>query len=217
MARVSGCLRWIADSPDLRILGLMLGGIVVFGVVDGSLWRSLLSPTLAYRPAVLFGLTLLFGWRGFAWSQLLFLISFTSFLGWRGAVFITPLYLVSQACALVAARRLAGNEPLLSRERSTLAFLAAAVLAPAVPALLNSVVLRVVGGAPRPEFPAVVDSWLRGGAGILALVPAMLVCGSGRLQDWVALPREREWRMPINARSFLELSVEVMLWTASLG
>ncbi len=97
-----------------------------------------------------------------------------------------------------------------------MAFLAGAVLAPAVPALLISIVLRVVGGAPRPEFPALVDSWLRGGAGILALVPAMLVCGSGRLQDWVALPREREWRVPINVRSSLELGVEVMLWTASL-
>jgi hypothetical protein len=40
--------------------------------------------------------------------------------------------------------------------------------------------------------------------------------GPPQLQDWVALPRERDWRVPINAHSFLELGVEVMLWSASL-
>src|SRR5258707_5349785 len=99
----------------------MVAGIAVFGVVDGSLGRGLLTPTLAYRPAILFGLTLVFGWRGFVWSQLLFFMSFAAFLGWRGAVFVTPLFLISHACALVVAQRLARNEPWLLREESTLA------------------------------------------------------------------------------------------------
>lgn len=142
----------------------------VFGVVDGSIWRSLLTPTLAFRPAILFGLTLVFGWRGFVWSQLLFLTSFAIFLGWRSAVLITPMYLLLHACALVVARKLARNEPWLAREKSTLAFLAGAALAPALPALLNSVVLRVVGVTLIPGVPAAVDSWLRGTAGILSLV-----------------------------------------------
>jgi hypothetical protein len=52
-------------SPDLRVVSVMVAGIAVFGVVDGSRWKVLLTPTLAYRPAVLFGLMLVFGWRGF--------------------------------------------------------------------------------------------------------------------------------------------------------
>ena len=74
MGRLGSVLR----SPDLRILTIMLAGISVFGILDGSLWRYLLAPSVAYRPAILFGLTLVFGWRGFAWSQLLFLTSFTT-------------------------------------------------------------------------------------------------------------------------------------------
>src|SRR5215469_6923305 len=42
--------------------------------------RALLTPTLAYRPAVLFGLTLVFGWRRFVWSQLLFFTLFGALL-----------------------------------------------------------------------------------------------------------------------------------------
>ena len=91
MARLSMRIERVLQSPDLRILSVMVAGIAVFGVVDGSLWRGLLTPTLAYRPAILFGLTLVFGWRGFVWSQLLFFISFAAFLGFRGAVFVTPL------------------------------------------------------------------------------------------------------------------------------
>ena len=71
----------VLRSTDLRILRVMVAGVAVFGVVDGSLWRGLLTPTLAYRPAILFGLMLVFGWRGFVWSQLLFFISFAAFLG----------------------------------------------------------------------------------------------------------------------------------------
>ena len=54
----------VLQSPDLRIVSVMVAGIAVFGVVDGSLWRGLLTPTLAYRPAILFALTLVFGWQG---------------------------------------------------------------------------------------------------------------------------------------------------------
>ena len=151
----------VLQSPDLRIVSVMVAGIAVFGVVDGSLWRGLLTPTLAYRPAILFALTLVFGWRGFIWSQFLFLISFGAFLGWRGAVFVTPLFLISQACGLVVARRLARNEPWLSRERSTLAFLALAVLAPATcQTLLGSTVLYSVGIRPHARSCSRYGRWL---------------------------------------------------------
>ena len=205
----------VLQSPDLRIVSVMVAGIAVFGVVDGSLWRGLLTPTLAYRPAILFALTLVFGWRGFAWSQFLFLISFAAFLGWRGAVFVTPLFLISQACGLVVARRLARGEPWLSRERSTLAFLAGAVLAPAVPALLGSTVLPSVGIRPHAGVPGTVDGWLRGAAGILALGPAVLVYLSKPLKEWIALDAKREWQPTIAIRGVLELAVEVVVWTAT--
>lgn len=193
----------------------MVAGIAVFGVVDGSLWKGLLTPTLAYRPAILFGLTLVFGWRGFVWSQLLFFIAFGAFLGWKGAVFVTPLYLISHACALVVARRLAGKEPWLLREKSTLAFLAGAVLAPVVPALLTGTVLPVFGIRPPPGVPGVVDSWLRGAAGILAVVPAALVYLAKPLKEWTDLRAENERHATITTRNALELTVEVVVWAAT--
>jgi PAS domain S-box-containing protein len=215
MVRLSTHIERVLKSPDLRILSVMVAGIAVFGVVDGSLWRGLLTPTLAYRPAILFGLMLVFGWRGFVWSQLLFLISFVAFLGWRGAVLVAPLYLISNACALVVARRLARSEPWLLRQRSTLAFLAGAVLAPAVPALLNSTILRVVGDPQHAGVLSMVDSWLRAGAGILALAPAVLVYLSGPLKDWTASDAESEWQPRIATREVLWLAVEVGAWTAT--
>jgi len=215
MARLSMRIGRAFQSPDLRILSVMVAGIAVFGVVDGSLWRGLLAPTLAYRPAILFGLTLVFGWRGFVWSQLLFFISFLAFLGWRGGVFVTPLFLISHAGALVVARRLAKSEPWLLGERSTLAFLAGAVLAPAVPALLNGTVLPVVGIPLRAGVLSTVDGWLRGGAGILALAPAVLVYLSRPLKDWTASDAESEWQPTIATRDVLELAVEVVVWTAT--
>jgi PAS domain S-box-containing protein len=193
----------------------MVASVTVCGVVDGSMWRSLLTPTLAYRFAILFGLTLVFGWRGFIWSQLLFLAAFTSFLGWRGAILVTPLFLVSHACALVVARRIAGKEPWLSHERSTLAFLAGAALAPAIPALLNGVVLSVVGTTLRPGVPSVVDAWLRGVAAILVLAPALLVHCSGWLKELAGLPRESWWQ-PATTRDVLSLAVEMAVWTTTL-
>src|SRR5215472_14355452 len=165
----------VRPAPDLRILAVMVLGVALFGVVDGSFWRALLTPTLAYRPAILFGLTLVFGWRGFVWTQLLFFTLFGAFLGWRGAVLVTPLFLIPNAWALAVARRLARNEPWLLRERSTLAFVAGAVLAPSVPALLGSAVLPIVGIPLRAGVPSTVDAWLRGVAGILAVAPAVLV------------------------------------------
>jgi PAS domain S-box-containing protein len=194
----------------------MIVGIAVFGMLDGSRWRTLLTPTVAYRPAILFALTLVFGWRGFVWSQLLFLISFTAFFGWRGAVFVMPQYLISQALGLFVAQRLARNQAWLLRERSTLAFLAGAVLAPALPALLMSVVARSVGINAPPGVPVVVDSWLRGAAGILALAPALLVYCSAPLRRWVALPSGGIWQEPITAGNVLELGFEVAAWTATL-
>ncbi len=215
MARLSMRIERILQSPDLRILSVMVAGIAVFGVVDGSLWRGLLAPTLAYRPAILFGLTLVFGWRGFVWSQLLFFISFVAFLGWRAGAFVTPLFLTSHACALVVARRLAKSEPWLLGEKSTLAFLAGAVLAPAVPALLDTTVLPFVGIPLRASVPGTIDGWLRGGAGIVALAPALLVYLSRPLRDWTASDAESKWQPTIAARDVLDLAVEVVAWTAT--
>jgi PAS domain S-box-containing protein len=214
MARLSIRIERVLQSPDLRILSVMVAGIAVFGVVDGTLWRGLLTPTLAYRPAILFALTLVFGWRGFVWSQLVFLVSFVAFLGWRSGLLVTPLFLISQACALVVARRLAKREPWLSGEVSTLAFLAGAFLAPAVPALVTGKVLSVVGVPLIAGIPDTIDGWLRGSAGILALAPAVLVYLSRPLKEWAGSDAKSEWQPTISARDVLELAVEVAVWTA---
>src|SRR5689334_3448319 len=137
----------------------MVAGAGVCGIVDGSYWRTLFTPTIAYRPAILFALTLVFGWRGFLWSQVVFLTSFALFLGWRGAVFVTPMYLLSHALGLVVVQRLAGDGPWFSRERSTLGCLAGAALAPAIPAFLGSTVLPLAGINVGPAVPAAFDSW----------------------------------------------------------
>ncbi len=216
MPRPTTHIKRVLQSPDLRILSTMVAAAAVFGVVDGSLWRGLVTPTLAYRPAILFGLTLVFGWRGFAWSQLLFFISFLTFYSWRGAVFAAPLFLISQGCALVLARGLAGSEPWLLGEKSTLAFLAGAVLAPAVPALLYSTLLSVVGIPLRDGVLRALDVWLRGSAGILAVAPAVLVYLSRPLKRWTASDTESEWQPTISTRDVLKLAVEVVAWTATL-
>jgi PAS domain S-box-containing protein len=202
-------------SIDLRILGVMVATVAICGVIDGSLWRTVLAPTIAYRPAILFALTLVFGWRGFVCSQLVILTSFVLFLGWPGAIFITPMYALSHACALTVARKIARNEPWISGERSTLGFLAGAVLAPALPALLNILVLRVVGVPPRPGAPAALDSWLRGTAAIVALAPAVLVyCGS--LKEWVRLQPRGERQQANGRRQWLELAAESLVWSVTL-
>jgi PAS domain S-box-containing protein len=206
----------ILRSPDVRILAIMLAGIAVFGVVDGSLWKSLATPTIAYRPAILFALTLVFGWRGFLWSQLLLLASFGAFYGWRGAALLTPLFLLSHALGLGVARRLGGDEPGISRERSTLGFLAGAALAPAVPALLGAGVFPLVGIKFSPAVPAALDSWLRGIAGILALSPALLVYCSVALREWVGLPSSNDRPKRLTSRNVLEVGVETAAWTGTL-
>ena len=113
-------------------------------------------------------------------------------------------------------RSLAGAGPWLSQQRSTLAFLAGAVLAPALPALLNDPMLRAIGIVVRPGVPGPVETWLRACAGILALVPAILVLCPGRLCRWVGFPLERDWQLTVRARDILELGVEALLWAATL-
>ncbi|HEY6344193.1 MAG TPA: PAS domain S-box protein [Bryobacteraceae bacterium] len=205
----------ILRGPDLRILALMIVGVAAFGFVDGSLWKTLLTPTIAYRPAILFALSLAFGWRGFFWSQVLLFAAFGAFHSWQGILFMAPMYLASQLAGFIAARKIAGNEPWFSGERSALALLAGAALAPAAPALFVKALL-IVFGVSLPAVPAAVDSWLRGTAGILALAPAVLVHGSGRLQRWVGLPAEQESRQTMGGRNFLELGLEIAVWAAAL-
>jgi PAS domain S-box-containing protein len=208
--------RRLLSSADLRILAVAVVGVAACGILDGSGWKSLLTPTVAYRPAFLFGLALVFGWRGFAWGQLIFLAAFAAFLGWRGVVFATPLYALSHALALIAARRLAKGQPWLSNERATAAFLAGAVLAPTVPALLGSLVLPHAGIAVGPGVPAAIGTWIRGGAATLAVVPALLVFCTGPLRRLVGWPPERHWAPPVNRRAVLELGIETALCTATL-
>jgi hypothetical protein len=148
-----------------------------------------------------------------------FFATFAAFMGWRGAAVATPLYLLSHACALVVARRLAREQPWLSSERSTGAFLAGAVLAPPIPALLGSVVLPLVGlriSSGATGVPAAIDSWIRGGAATLAVVPAILVYCFGPLKTWIGLPPERYFQSPVDRRRVLELSVETAMCTATL-
>jgi PAS domain S-box-containing protein len=202
-------------SRQLRILAITAVGIAALGVVDGTLWKILPSPNLGYRMAIVFGFALLFGWGGLAWSHVLLLAYFSYFFGWRGAVFVEPLYLLSHTFAFVAARRLAGKAPWLSRERSTLAFLAGAILAPTIPAFLNGPLLHALGSAPRTGVPPAISSWLREGAATLAIAPALLVYGGSRLKKWVGQPVEYKWK-PLGAWDVLALGLEVALWTATL-
>ena len=215
MVRITRQIERLLRSPDLRLLILMAAGAAIFGFVDGSQWRTLLAPTLAYRPAVLFGLTLVFGWRGLIWSHLVFVAAFGIFLGWRGIIFVEPAYLLSHACALMLARRLAGPEPWLSRERSVLAFLVSAAVAPAIPALLNATTGNAIGGTLAGVVPGMVDGWLRGSAGMLVIVPAILVCARP-LKAWVLLSQKPERREPMSARDVAELAIEIVLWAATL-
>jgi PAS domain S-box-containing protein len=193
----------------------MVVGAGVMGIADGSRWRTLLTPTIAYRPAILFGLTLVFGWRGFLWAQVVFLAAFADFLGWRSAVFITPMFLLSQGCALWVARKLARNKPWLARERPTLAFLAGAVLATAIPALFYGEVQDILGIA-RSGVASALDSWLRGTAAILSIVPAVLVYCSAPLKKWAGMPPLRDGQEPIAALNLLELGIEASVWIATL-
>ncbi len=179
------------------------------------MWRGLLTPTIAFRPAILFALTLVFGWRGFVCSGIVFLTAFAVFLGWQGALLITPLYLVSHACAFWTARTFGGKGSWLSGERSTLAFLAAAAIAPLFPALLSGSALRLIGITPNFEVPEFVDYWLRAFAGILVLTPAVLMY-SGKLAAWGGMSTEGEPPPPISGRDVLEVAIETVVWAVAL-
>jgi len=194
---------------------LIVIGIGILGIVDASSWKSLLSPTLAYRPAVLFGILMIFGWRALAWNVFLFAVSFVVFFGWRGAVLVAPTFVLGQVGALVLARRISKGEPWLSRERSTLAFLAGAAVAPVLTALLNPFLLRMIGINARTGVPADLDSWFRGVGGILALVPAMLVYGSW-LTKWVGQTQHAQSQPSLTWRDSMNLAWEVAAWTGTL-
>jgi hypothetical protein len=203
-------------------LAFAIAGSAVLGIIDGSGWRSPLTATIAYRPAFLFGVALVFGWRGLACGQIVILAVFGAFSGWRTAIVLTSLFTTSHALGLLAARRLSGGYKGLSRERATLAFLAGAILAPAVPALLTSTALWFLGVRAAPGLPTVVDVWLRGVAGILAVVPVMLVYGSNPLRNWAGFPPDSEWRPLVTRQHLLELCAETaicgaILWMAAAG
>src|SRR5947207_553573 len=107
MSLMVGRLRRVLRLWDLRILIVALVGVAVFGIVDGSGWRSPGTSTIAYRPAFLFGMALVFGWRGIVWSQIVIFAIFVAFTGWRAAIFLTPLFTASHALGLFAVRWLA--------------------------------------------------------------------------------------------------------------
>jgi len=90
------------------------------------------------------------------------------------------------------------------------------VLAPAVPSLLDSTTLRFVGLPVGRGVPTAVDIWLRGIAGILAVVPAMLVYGSKPLRRWAGLAPDAEWRPLVTRRHVFELLAETGICAAIL-
>jgi len=160
------------DSRNVRILAVTIAGAAVFGVVDGSMWRSLLTPTLAYRPAILFGLTLVFGWRGFACSQLVFFtVCGVSWLARRRSHHTAVS--VSRAGAFLVVRRLGEISRGFRDKDPRWHLVTGAFLAPALPALFSADALSLIGITVHSDVPASVDSWLRGAAAILAIVPAL--------------------------------------------
>src|SRR5204863_8972107 len=98
----------------------------------------------------------------------------------------------------------------------SLAFLARAFLAPTLPALFSDDALRLIGITVRSGVPPSVDNWLRVGAAIVALVPAVLVNCSRPLRRWAGLPGDRETPRSITGRDLLELGAELAVWTATL-
>jgi PAS domain-containing protein len=183
--------------------------------VDGSNLQTVISPTIGYRWAPVFWLTLGFGWRGLAWSQVSIFGAFLYFLGWRGAVMAEPLYLFAFIAALLAAGRIARSEPWLSSERSALAFLTGAILAPVVPAMLSGSVLTAIGRAPGAN-PVAVMSWLRESAGILALTPVLLVHFSPCLRRWIGQKSPEPSIKKVSLSEAAELAIESVLWSAAL-
>ena len=215
MTRTALGRRPFLRAADLRILVAMMVGAAIFGVVDGSFWKGLLPETIAYRPAILFALILVFGWRGLVCSQIVFLAAFALFNGWQGALLLTPLFLVSHACAFWTARTFRGKGSWLSTEKSTLAFLAAAAIAPLLPSLLGAPAVGMLGIKRHSEVPQFVDIWLRGVAAILVLTPAVLM-GSRKLAEWGGVSTGDEPPPPMSGRNILELAVETAVWAVAL-
>jgi PAS domain S-box-containing protein len=159
-----------------------------------------------------FGLMLAFGWRGLLWVGLIFVSVFAHFFGWRATALDSPYYLISYTCAFLVARAIARREPWLSRERSTLAVLSGAFLAPSIPALLSGPLASIVGFPPTAGLPALMN-WLRETAGILVVAPALLVYSPGRLRKERRI--QEETKATISAREALELAIELAAWTVA--
>jgi PAS domain S-box-containing protein len=202
-------------SLDLRLFVVAVVSKWVLAFVDGSNLQTVISPTIGYRWAPVYWLTLAFGWRGLAWSQVTIFGTFVYFFGWRGAVIAEPMYLFSAIAGLLVARKIARGEAWLSRERSTLAFLAGAVLAPVVPAMLNGPVLTLLG-RPTGGDPVILMSWLRESAGILALTPMLLVHFSPSLRHWIGEAPKEPTKEFVRLSQIVELTIESVLWAVAL-
>ena len=207
--------RMPSRSPDWRLLGVATVGTLLLTFVDGSRLQTLVSPTIGYRWAVVFWLALTCGWRGLAWAQLPVCGLLYYFMGWSGVALWEPQYLLSTVAAFLVARKIAKSEPWLSRERSTLAFLAGALLAPAVPAALIRPLLSFMG-RPAGAYPIAVMSWLRESGGILALTPVLLVHLTPRLRRWLGQAGAGQRNEQLSLTGVAELAIESALWTAAL-
>jgi signal transduction histidine kinase len=211
----------IRGSQTLRLLGLAIAGTVILGFIDGSMWRNV-SPNIGYRAGFFFALMLLFGWRGYVISFVIFLGVKFYRLGFHSNPYTESLYLffylVSYAGAFLLARQVAGKQPWLSRQRSTVAFLAGAILGPSLPALLllGHPFLTMIGlplqGGPATAFV----NWLRETAGILAITPFLLIGLPRRLRMSFGGPAESEKWLPLAALDFVELMIELTAWAAAL-
>ena len=161
-------------------------------------------------------MALAYGWRGWACGKIVSLLYLASDIGWQGAALGLSPVAISHAVALVVARAIAGREPWLTRERSTLAFLASAFVAPSIPALASPYVRAWLGMTQAAGQPAVFMNWLRESAGILALAPALLVCCRMPWPAGWGDPRQRREPWKLNRHEGLELLLQVAAWTAAL-
>jgi hypothetical protein len=125
-------------------------------------------------------------------------------------------YLLSYAGAFVLARRIAGDEPWLSGEKSTRAFLLGAFLAPAPALLLLWHPFSLMVGLPGDGGPSIaIVNWLRETAGILAITPFFLVW-LPRIKMYPGGRAESEKWPPLVLRDLVALAIELATWTAAL-
>ena len=206
----------IFHSPGLTLLLVATVSISLLAFVDGSNFRTIGSPTIGYRWAPVFWLMLAVGWRGLAWSHVTVVGLFLYFLGWRGAAMAEPVYFLPTLAAYLIAKKIAKSEPWLSHERSTLAFLAGAFLAPAIPAMLNEPILHALGRPTSTYGMTTLMSWLREIAGILALTPVLLVYFSTPLRRWIGEKLSEPPTKWPSASEAAELAIQSELWTAAL-